>query len=211
MKLTDQQLARFGNMVSEFAKKNGLTATMETDCLDMSRTDVHLSKNGQWQRYVVLWREVSSLTDAATRIFTDASIKFNLVKQSPVVYQFEIQRVLFNDPATIVFWKDGTKTVVKCQDGDVYSEEVGLALCFAKKALGNQSNFNNVFKKWVPEAKEDADSPVVFTLPELAPCDQMAAQNAIKQLVANKTPSAAEIMAEFKRHMRAQRGATDEV
>ena len=65
--------------------------------------------------------------------------------------KFAIQRVLFNAPATIVFWKDGTKTVVKCQDGDVYSEEVGLALCFAKKALGNQSNFNNVFKKWLPE------------------------------------------------------------
>lgn len=123
---------------------------------------------------------------------------------------FDIQRVIFNDPATIVFWKDGTKTVVKCQDGDVYSEEVGLALCFAKKALGNQSNFNNVFKKWIPEAECD-DRPIVFTLPKLAPCDQMAAQTAIKQLMAHKVPSAAEIMEEFKRALHAQRGATDEV
>lgn len=67
--------------------------------------------------------------------------------------RMRIKKVIFNDPATIVLWKDGTKTVVKCQPGDIYSEEYGLALCIAKKALGNQSNFNNVFKKWIPEEK----------------------------------------------------------
>ena len=65
-----------------------------------------------------------------------------------------ISRVIFNDPATIIFWKDGTKTVVKCQDGDTYSKETGLALCIAKKALGNKGNFNNVFKKWCEEENE---------------------------------------------------------
>lgn len=211
MKLTDWQLAKFNDMVKNFAQQNHLSATIETNPLDRSRTDVRLVSGNKWKRYVVIWEEVPSLTDAGTRIFADASIEFGLVKNFACSTQFDIQRVLFNDPATIVFWKDGTKTVVKCQEGDVYSEEVGLALCFAKKALGNQSNFNNVFKKWIPEAKEGADSPVVFTLPELAPCDQMAAQNAIKQLMANKAPSAAEIMAEFKKHMHTQRGATDQV
>lgn len=61
------------------------------------------------------------------------------------------KKVIFNDPATIVFWSDGTKTVVKCQPGDTYDPEKGLAMCFAKKALSNKSNFNNVFKKWLPE------------------------------------------------------------
>ena len=59
-----------------------------------------------------------------------------------------IKKVIFNDPATIVLWADGIKTVVKCQPGDTYDKEVGLALCIAKRAMGNQSNFNNVFKKW---------------------------------------------------------------
>lgn len=62
---------------------------------------------------------------------------------------FGIEKVIFNDPATIVLWKDGTKTVVKCQEGDEYSKETGLALCIAKKALGNKSNFNNEFKRWI--------------------------------------------------------------
>lgn len=67
------------------------------------------------------------------------------------VGMFDIDRVIFNNPATIVFWKDGTKTVVKCQEGDIYSPETGLALCIAKKALGNKSNFNDVFKKHIPK------------------------------------------------------------
>lgn len=52
-------------------------------------------------------------------------------------------------------WSDGTKTTVKCQEGDEYSKEVGLALCISKKALGNKPNFNNVFKKWIPEETTD--------------------------------------------------------
>lgn len=61
---------------------------------------------------------------------------------------FEIEKVVFNDPATIVIWKDKTKTVVKCQEGDEFDPEKGLAMAIAKKALGNKSNFNNTIKKW---------------------------------------------------------------
>ena len=63
----------------------------------------------------------------------------------------EIKNIYFNNPVTVVMWSDGTKTTVKCQEGDEYSKEVGLALCISKKALGNKPNFNNVFKKWIPE------------------------------------------------------------
>lgn len=62
---------------------------------------------------------------------------------------FDIKRVIFNEPATIVLWKDGTKTVVKCGKDDVYDKEKGLALCFMKKALGNKGNFNNTIKEYV--------------------------------------------------------------
>lgn len=66
----------------------------------------------------------------------------------------QIKNVIFNAPATVVIWSDGTKTVVKCQPGDTYSKETGLALCIAKKYLGNKGNFNEVFKKWIPEEKD---------------------------------------------------------
>ena len=61
----------------------------------------------------------------------------------------EIENVIFNEKATIVFWKDGDKTVVKLQDGDTYNKELGFAMCICKKALGNKGNYNDLFKKWV--------------------------------------------------------------
>lgn len=71
---------------------------------------------------------------------------------------FKIEKVIFNNPATIVYWKDGTKTVVKCGKDDTYSEETGLALCFMKKALGNKGNYNNTFKKYIKENKDGKDN-----------------------------------------------------
>lgn len=67
----------------------------------------------------------------------------------------EIKNAYFNDPMTVVIWADGTKTIVQCQEDDNYDKEVGLALCIAKKALGNKGNFNNVFKKWISEEGEN--------------------------------------------------------
>ena len=66
----------------------------------------------------------------------------------------EIKNVIFNDPATIVFWEDRTKTVVKCQDGDEFDPEKGLAMAIAKKAYGNKGNYCNKMKKWLPKEEQ---------------------------------------------------------
>ncbi len=67
--------------------------------------------------------------------------------------RMNIKNVIFNDPATIVFWSDGSKTVVKSHLDD-YDPEKGLAMAISKKALGNEGNDYNIFKKWLP--KEDS-------------------------------------------------------
>ena len=61
----------------------------------------------------------------------------------------QIKTVKFNPPATIIFWKDGSKTVVKCQEGDLYNPETGFALAYLKKLLGNDNTFNKEINKWV--------------------------------------------------------------
>lgn len=63
-----------------------------------------------------------------------------------------IKKVLFRPPATIVFWSDNTKTVVKAEDGDEYDAEKGLAMAISKKTLDNKGNYYNVFDKWLSEA-----------------------------------------------------------
>lgn len=65
----------------------------------------------------------------------------------PVNLENEISSVTFNDPATIVFWKDGTKTVTKCRKGDTFNKETGLAMCIIRR-LCNNRNYNSVFKKY---------------------------------------------------------------
>lgn len=64
----------------------------------------------------------------------------------------EIKKVIFNKPATIVFWADNTKTVVKCQEGEIYDPEKGLAMAIAKKALGNNYEYYNTIKHWLKKA-----------------------------------------------------------
>ena len=68
----------------------------------------------------------------------------------PKPFKLEIKKVIFNDPATIVIWKDGSKTVVKCGENDIYDKEKGLAMAIAKKAFGNKGNYYEEFKKWLP-------------------------------------------------------------
>lgn len=64
----------------------------------------------------------------------------------------EIKKVIFNNPATIVYWEDCSKTVVKCEK-EKYDPEKGLAMAIAKRSLGNKGNYFEVFKKWIGEDK----------------------------------------------------------
>ena len=74
----------------------------------------------------------------------------------------EIKNVIFNDPATIVFWEDETKTVVKCQDGDEFDPEKGLAMAIAKKAYGNKGSYCNKLKKWLSKEEQVDTNRSIF-------------------------------------------------
>ncbi len=67
-----------------------------------------------------------------------------------------IKKVIFNNPATIVMWADGTKTVVKAENEE-YDPEKGLAMAISKKALGNKGSYYETFKKWLPDAVAEED------------------------------------------------------
>ena len=67
---------------------------------------------------------------------------------------FAIEKVIFNDPATIVLWEDGSKTVVKAQDGDTFDKEKGLAMALLKKLLGNNGNYYKEIKRWTEDEND---------------------------------------------------------
>lgn len=57
---------------------------------------------------------------------------FNERKDTMKVNIPEIKEVRFNYPATIVYWTDGTKTVVICKENS-FDKEKAVAMCFIKK------------------------------------------------------------------------------
>lgn len=59
-----------------------------------------------------------------------------------------IKNVIFNPPATIVYWEDGSKTVVKCQEGDEFDPEKGIAMAFFKRMHGNKGHYFEQIKEW---------------------------------------------------------------
>lgn len=91
-----------------------------------------------------------NITDGYSYCLNDVTVTRKLHEN----YDFSIRKVIFNGPATIVYWADGEKTVVKCQENDIFDPEKGLAMAISKKALGNKSSFNNTFKKWLPQPEE---------------------------------------------------------
>lgn len=92
---------------------------------------------------------------------TDMSIKDFVLPLSEIAKHKgntlpEIKKVIFNPPATIVFWLDGTKTVVKCKEGEEFSEWAGIALCLAKKLYG--PNFHKIFRAHCSDPEKTANN-----------------------------------------------------
>ncbi len=85
-----------------------------------------------------------------------------------------IRKVIFNDPATVVLWSDGTKTVVKCGPEDSYDMEKGLAMAIVKKMAGNDNRFHKVFKQY-PKKKKKVPGSVGAISDMMAGLNQAAA------------------------------------
>ena len=103
-----------------------------------------------------------STSNVATGTINNASVSTRKVAYNAMWKRTKIKNVIFNDPATIVFWSDGTKTVVKCGENDIYDPEKGLAMAVAKKYLGtnkSHSNYMDEFKKWLPK-EEELSNPI---------------------------------------------------
>ena len=117
--------------------------------------------NGDWRNwYKLIEYDYSTNAFINTGIVTNKNLtleelnynNIGTVKADKLVIP-GIKKVIFNTPATIVLWDDGSKTVVKSSDEN-YDPEKGLAMAISKKSFGNKGNYYNIFKKWLPEYVE---------------------------------------------------------
>ena len=82
------------------------------------------------------------------RVMEEAAKK----KEETTMTAASIKNVIFNPPATIVFWTDGSKTVVKCNAKEEFDPEKGMAMAIAMRCANNSDDFYKEIKKWVEKS-----------------------------------------------------------
>ena len=109
--------------------------------------------------------------------------KMDTKKKTPTLAIASIKRVIFNPPATIVFWSDGKKTVVKCSKNESFDPEKGLAMAIVKRTQGNCEDYYKDISKWcggasAQKAKEKSKNDILDDVLELI----TSAKNTINNL-----------------------------
>lgn len=64
-----------------------------------------------------------------------------------------IKQVIFSGIKTIILWKDGTKTIVACCEGDTYDPYAGFCAAFTKKMFGSTSKVKKMLNRYIKEGK----------------------------------------------------------
>lgn len=82
------------------------------------------------------------------RVMEEAAKK----KEETTMTAASIKNVIFNPPATIVFWTDGSKTVVKCNAKEEFDPEKGMTMAIAKRCANNSDDFYKEIKRWVEKS-----------------------------------------------------------
>lgn len=77
---------------------------------------------------------------------TGRAVNCKCFSQSVWGGQVEPQRIVYSGNRTIVFWNDGTKTIVKLRDGDEFDEYLGFIAAYAKKMFKSTSRLKKFIK-----------------------------------------------------------------
>ena len=106
-----------------------------------------------WSKACNIWNDPYHVHDILSNYVTAKQCNVGqTIEKEPVLHleneTQKIKKVIFSDPATIVLWEDGTKTVVKTQKGDQYDPEKGLAMACMRKILSKKD-----YHKWLEEAR----------------------------------------------------------
>jgi hypothetical protein len=102
---------------------------------------------------------IKDMTPSGADFDSDTITKKNMEETTMIQKRksLGIKNIIFNGPATIIFWDDNTKTIVKCGEGDIFDPEKGVAMAVMKRALGTNetdSNYLDKVKKYIDQYKE---------------------------------------------------------
>ena len=72
-------------------------------------------------------------------------------------YRLDISRILVNGPATIVWWNDGTKTVVKISEDDIKDDKFDVYTAVAYALAKKHFRTNSAFKRKIARKSAPTD------------------------------------------------------
>ena len=176
--LTYKKRTAVTEMLRDYAKANDIGIHYDDGEYRKSATFQLLKKDGVCHTIVIYWKDIENVYEAFKAIVNKIEGKEEKKEMENITYNYDdsvlpkvlinaienankiskidykilpkIKQVIFNNPATIVFWTDNTKTIVKAVN-EKFDSEKGLAMAIAKKCLGNKGNYFNEFKKWIRE------------------------------------------------------------
>lgn len=119
--------------------------------------DSYMNALNSWTQYMIRRRTASDIFEELTQSFLES--ENNKYMEENKMRKLAIKKVIYKNPATIVYWNGGEKTVVKCGENETFDPEKGLAMAIIKHLLGNEGNYYNEVKKFLP--KEDVGTEPV--------------------------------------------------
>ena len=174
--LTYRKRVAVTEMLRDYAKANGIEIYYNSANYSQSTMFQLIKNDGLCHTIVIYWKDIENVYEAVKAIVNKIEGKEEKKEMENIKYHYDdsvlpqllvdaitkkrskmdsnaipkIKQVIFNNPATIVFWTDNTKTIVKAVN-EKFDPEKGLAMAIAKKCLGNKGNYFNEFKKWIRE------------------------------------------------------------
>ena len=124
---------------------------MRFDVYIQNATNAHLFKSYEYD-FFGIGKTITIEGDESTHV---TLIDEDLESLPIRVFLPKIKKVIYNPPATVIIWNDDTKTVVKCQEEDIYDKQTGFLLCIMKKIFGNK--FNDILRRWVFNTEKNED------------------------------------------------------
>lgn len=82
-------------------------------------------------------KKMTEMDEYLNRLVINASLFQNEIFPKQDASSVTPVKIVFNNPATVVFWKDGTKTVVKRQKGTPFNKYYGYLAALGKKLHGS--------------------------------------------------------------------------
>ncbi len=88
-------------------------------------------------------------------------IKTKLYKKGePEFITLDVDRIVFNDPATIVFWADGTKTIVKRSPKEKPNKYNAFCAAVTKRIFENNSQIRKIVESGFDQVAHDKANKV---------------------------------------------------